>query len=383
MAKRRSRGRHTSRPQRWVLPAALALIAMVVLAVWLALGLGDEAGELLAGTEPATPTPAAPLAVETATPVPAEQTPSTEDTVTPTLESTPTVAPPPTPVPTVIIGEFGELPRPNMPQARPDLARLQPQYSLAISLEQVPTEAPVYRMLSRAWDRERVVAIAESLGIEGEVTESTGGFHIADGAQELYISGNQVQYQRLAASQQAATLPDDTTLIAAARDWLMTHDLVGEGLGAGTVSDRLEDTGLAIVVFQPAEPSPVLSAVPRATVTVSADGEIRQAFINWPAGFESSIYGLRDAELLWQDVLEGRGYLEVDVESLPPGNDPLPADVTITGVEIAYTDAGGESDRYLTPLVRFTGEATIAGVDGPVPMRVSVPAVGAQAAPRG
>jgi hypothetical protein len=383
MTSRRPRGRRTRAQQRWIVPAALAVLAMAVLAIWLALGLSDEAGGLLAGTEPATPTPASPLAIETATPAPSEQAPAAEETVTPAQESTPTPAATPTPAPPVVIGQFGELPRPNMPQARPDLARLQLQYTLGISLDQVPTEAPAYRMRPRSWDRESVAAIARSLGIEGEVTESGSAFHVVDEAHELYISGNQIQYQQIGAAQQGGELPDDATLIAAARDWLLANDLVGEGLGAGTVTDRLEDSGLAIVVFQPVEPSPILSALPRATVTVSADGEIRQAFINWPAGFEASTYSLRDAESLWEDVLQGRGYVEIELESLPSGTNPLPATVTITGVEIAYTDAGEEGDRYLTPLVRFTGEAMLEGIDSPVPIRVSVPAVAAQAAPRG
>ncbi len=377
-SRRRARGQ-----QRWVVPAALGLLAMGIFAGWLALGLRGEAGEGPAGTPTAAPIPSTELGIETVTPVVDERTPTVEESAASSPEAPSTPQTTPTPAAPLVIGQFGELPPPNMPQTRPDLARLQPHYTLALSLDLVPKEAPVYRAVPKTWDADRVRTIALALGIESEVTQSGDAFHVADSEQELYVAGDLIQYQRLATAQPGGELPEDALLIQTARDWLTSHQLVGEGLGEGTVTDRLEEAGLAIVVFQPAEPSPILAAVPRATVTVTADGAIQQAFINWPAAFESSIYSLRDAASLWQDVLRGRGYLEVAVEGMPPGTEPLPASVTVTGVEIVYTDAGNPGNRYLTPLVRFTGEATITGIDGTVPVRVSVPAVAAQAAPRG
>ncbi len=376
-SRRQARGR-----QRWVVPAALGLLAMGVFAGWLALGLRGEAGEAPAGPPTATPIPSTDLGIETVTPVVDERTPTPEESVTSSPGGPSTPEPKPTPAATLVIGQFGELPPPNMPQARPDLARLQPHYTLALRLDLVPKEAPVYRAVPRVWDADRVKAIALALGIESEVTQAGDAFHVADAEQELYVSGDQIQYQRLATAQPGGKLPDDVVLIETARDWLTSHQLISEGLGEGTVTDRLE-ADLAIVVFQPAEPSPILAAVPRATVAITADGAIQQAFINWPAAFESAIYSLRDAASLWQDVVRGRGYLEVELDGLPLGTEPLPASVTITGVEIVYTDAGNPGSRYLTPLVRFTGEAMITGINGTVPVRVSVPAVAAQAAPRG
>lgn len=384
MAHRSSRRGRARRRQRWVIPAAVALLAVVALVVWLATLIGSDGGRPLAGADAPTPTEPPPIAVETVTSEPGSgATPEPEPTVTTEPEPTPTPTAPPTVVPTVVIGEFGDLPPPNIPQARPDLARLRVQYDFALDLDEVPTEAPVYRLVPRTWDEAQVAELASALGIDAEVVASPTGFAVGDDERHLFVSGNQIQYELLAPPPPNGEMPDDETLVAAARDWLVSYGLVTEHLGDGAVSDRVEESGLAIVVFRPAEPRPILSAVPRATVAVHAGGTVVQAFISWPAGYETSIYSLRTAPALVQDVVQGRGYVDVPLDSLPAGSNPVPATVTIDGVEIVYTDAGSGERRYLTPLVRFTGRAVIEGVADPVPFSVSVPAVVAQELPRG
>jgi hypothetical protein len=270
-----------------------------------------------------------------------------------------------------------------MPQARPDLVRLQPQYRLAVDLDAVPVQAPVYHFVPRDWDAEQVELLARALGIEGKPTALGNGFSVASAGHQLVVSGDQIQYQRLGTSHPGGPLPVDEHLIARALEWLTAYDLVRTGIGSGRVMTRMEEAGLATVVFQPSEPTPILAAVPQASVTVGSDGTVWQASITWPARLDASVYGLRDPSSLWHDVIRGRAYLEIDGANLPPGTEPLTALITITGADVVYTDAGRPGDRYLTPLVRFTGEATIPGIDGTLPARITVPAVVAQAAPRG
>lgn len=179
------------------------------------------------------------------------------------------------------------------------------------------------------------------------------------------------------------TLRSDEELVAAAGRWLVQYGLVTTPLGVGRVHERLPEAGLAIVIFGPAEPNPVLSALPGATVTIASDGTIRQAFVAWPAALEPSTYSLRPAEALWQDVVSGRGTIDVDETIFTQASLPLRGTARIEGAELAWVDAGQGSTRYLTPVIRFRGTATFEGYAEPVEITVTVPAVAAQAAPRG
>lgn len=383
MARRRPVAHRSRGRQHLLPPTGLVLLATLLFASWLGVGLRGRDSDRLGLTVPSPTSPIAPSSSDTNISIPSRDIPMPRPGKQPTRESTPADLPSPTLVQTVLIGDFGELPAPNMPQGRPDLAQLRPHYALAFSLDAVPTQALVYRLVPRDWDIRQVELLADALGIEAEATQLGNGFHVADNRHQLYVSGDQIQFQRLETSPPGGTLPGDEQLIARARQWLREHELVGTKLGPGLVISRLEEAGLATVVFQPLEPTPILAAVPRASVVVASNGTIWQASINWPARFEPSIYGLRDPASLWQDVVQGRAYLEIDATMPPQADEPVAVAITLTGVDIVYTDAGRPGDRYLTPLVRFYGEAAIPGIDGTVAARTTVPAVIAQAVPRG
>ncbi|MDW8060378.1 MAG: hypothetical protein RMK01_09920 [Thermomicrobium sp.] len=389
-----------------VLFGILALVMMLALATWAIRGL------LRSSVVPASePTATAETgAIPIVTPTPRDGTPrptAPPDGTTPTLP--PTLTPSPTPPPPVVVGDFGELPAPNLPQTAFPPGQVQLAYEAAFDLATIPREAPVYRLVPPDWDEARVAELARDLGIEGSVERTgAGSLVVRSTAGQLIVTGFTVQYQAAepAASPSPTTsetvptptaansltpstaaetpsLPPDTVLIDAARSWLERHRLVTTPLGPGVVRERLPALGIAIVTFGPAEPTPVLSAVPGATLAVAFDGTVRQAFVAWPRAMESSPYSLRPPEALWQDVVSGRGTLEIDEETLARASLPLRGTARIAEAELAWVDAGQGTTRYLTPVVRFRGTATFAGLPEPVTVTVTVAAVAAQAAPRG
>ncbi len=315
---------------------------------------------------------------------------------TPTLEATPT----PTPPPPVVVGAFGELPAANLPQSPFPPGQVAVTFERAFDLAGIPREAPVYRLVPPQWNETRVGELARELGIEGAVERTgAGSFVVRSPAGQLIVTDFTVQYQAAEpaptpspAETEAETpeptpteqaLPPDSFFVQAARDWLERHRLVSTPLDAGRVRERIESRGVAIVTFGPAEPSPVLSAVPGATLAVARDGSVRQAFVSWPAAMESSTYSLRPVDALWQDVENNRGTLDIDESVFRQASLPLRGTARITQVELAWVDAGHGTERYLTPVVRFRGTATFEGYPEPVPVTVTVPAVAAQATPRG
>jgi hypothetical protein len=378
--------------------AALALIAMLLVAVWAIRGLWSTPQSEAPGAATTPPVESA-LPVVTAPPGSPSNLPLSP-VETPDTGATPTPAPTPTPPPPIVVGAFGELPVPNIPQPAypPNLLNL--TYELAIDLARLPQDAPVYRLVPRQWDETTVRALARSLGIDGTVERTAGGgFLVRSSRGQLIVNELTIQYQAELPSptpqptnSPAATpettpaetaLPDDAELRRIARDWLQSHQLVSTPIDEGQVRERLPDRGLAIVTFGPAEPTPVLSAFPGATVTVASDGTVRQAFVAWPAALEPSTYSLRPAQALWQDVQSGRATVEVDERLFERASLPLRGVARLTSAELAWVDAGQGSSRYLTPVVRFRGTATIEGYPEPVEVVVTVVAVAAQASPRG
>ncbi|MCX2727016.1 hypothetical protein OO015_05835 [Thermomicrobium sp. 4228-Ro] len=376
---------------------AVALVLMLALAAWAVRGLLRT--ESPPATSPVATSEAGTLPVVTPTTSPAEATatvPAEAGTPGPTATPTPT----PTPPAPVVVGAFGELPAPNLPQAAFPPGQLDLIFEPAFDLATLPSEAPVYRLVPPDWNEERVAELARELGIDGTLqSTATGSFVVRGPAGQLVVTGFTVQYQAAEPAvaptpvttpketpeptPEASSLLSDAIAIEAARSWLQRHQLVSTPLDAGTVRERIPEQGLVIVTFGPAEPSPVLSAVPGATLAVAADGSIRQAFVAWPASMESSTYSLRPADALWQDVVNRRGTVEIDESVLRQANLPLQGTAKITKAELAWVDAGQGMTRYLTPVVRFRGTATFAGYPEPVPVTVTVAAVAAQVAPRG
>lgn len=396
------RGSTTHRSSGPLVFGAIALLAMLLVAVWAIRGLiqSSESPTVPAGAT--TPLPTLPVGLATPAST-AERTPSVSEATPPSERPTPT--PSPTPPPPVVVGSFGELPAPNLPQPAFPPGQLTIDYEQAFDSAVIPTEAPVYRLVSQRWDEARVAALAQSLGIEGTVQRTASGFLVRGTTGQLVVSDLTVQYQRAEfpattatatatpgesvtptpqlAPTRAGESPTEADLLARARSWLLEHGLVSTPPDQGTIRERVGSDGLVIAAFGPTEPRPVLSAIPSATVALTTDGTVREAFVAWPAALEASSYSLRPASALWEDVVRGRGIVEVDESVFARARLPLQGTARMTTVELAWVDAGQGGERYLTPVVRFSGEATFEGLDQPVSIRVTVAAVAAQAAPRG
>lgn len=325
-------------------------------------------------------------ATAAATAVPSPKPTSTSQsaavkTPEPTSTAAPTAAPTTPSKPAT--GAFGELPPADIPTGNAAGRQMSLDYRLDMSLQQVPQNAAVYQLQPRTWTKDDVGALAKSLGLTGAVSDQGGAYRVSGGG-DLYVAGNFVQY--IAGAETAtpthAPLPDDAAAVQTARSWLLRHDLVGANLGAGQVVARDEQAGKVQVRIKPADPDSILSATPSATVTLGPGGQVQEADCRWPGDTQQASYGLRGADALWSDAKQGQGYLEVDPNALPAGN--LQGTATITGASIAYTIAGSPSGvQYLVPLVVFDGQATFQGAKAPVAIKVYVPAVSAQSAPRG
>lgn len=385
--KRSGMDRRSSASRGPLLLGVVALLAMLAVLAWAVRGLfGPGPAPVVSPTAPATELP---LPVVSPTPATGGESSSVPETPSPA----PTPSPTPTPPPPIVVGTFGELPAPNLPQVAFPSGQVQLEYDFLVDLSVIPSEAPVYRLIPREWDEARVTALAHSLGLEGGVVQPTagGGWLVRSPSGQLVVSDWTIQYQ---AAQTGTSTPEVTPatvtpqpstaqLLAWARDWLEQHGLVTTPLDEGTLLQPLDGSGVAVVRFGPAEPRPVLSAVPGALVALTSEGTIQQATVTWPARFEASAYSLRPAETIREAVLAGRGVLEFAETVLTQARLPLTGKARIIQVTLAWVDAGQGPNRYLTPVVRFTGEAEFEGLAEPVEIHITVPAVAAQAAPRG
>jgi hypothetical protein len=409
--------------KRYLLPGAgagaLVLVVIIVAALMASGGNDDEvAGEddgdsddiELAMDESASATATAQAEAEADDEL-AETTPTPEPTIvlTPTaepevdeeiaLEPTPTptpipIAEEPVPTPTPapqqpapeappVVGDFGELPPSDMPSGSPAEA-LNMSFNLDMSLQAIPGQATVYQMNRRQWSLSDVQGLASRLGIDAQVVDQGGGsFRAEGGSASIYISPTTIQYVRPSSGESAPALPGNDQLVQMARSWLVDNGLTGADVGSGQVLDRDEGSGRAFVLLKPVEPSEIISATPSAGVTVRGDGVVLEASINWPSSLSGSTYSLRSAENLWADATQGRGFIDIRAADLPANFQGAATTVTITSGGIAYTIAGSpQGSQYLVPVAVFTGTANVAGSGG-IPVRIYVPAVAAQAGPRG
>lgn len=278
-------------------------------------------------------------------------------------------------------GDFGRLPAADLPSG--GIGRdLVLNYELAISPEDVPTSAVVYHMLWEPHSAESAGALANSLGVHGEVTGSDGYFRIEGSDSTLVISGQSIQYVFHGMLPPTA-LDDDATLIESANSWLVSHGLVLNDLGPGTVVGRDELARRASVVFYSTDPDTLLSVYPSARLTMGPGATIIEAYVIWPTGYESSVYGLRTLNDLMGDLYDGRAFIEADLSGVP-GSGPVSGSMVITSVSLAYSTAGSQSvGQFLTPVVVFHGEATLADTGATIPVAIYVPGVYAQDMPRG
>lgn len=400
--------------RKYLLPGAgaAALLLVVVIIVALIASGGDDEDDsddtetALDASAIATETAEAESDVQTPTPEPTttdEGTPTPEVTVTETGEDTLTPTPTPTlvaaseaPLPTAtpvpqqpapesppLVGDFGELPPGDMPSGSPAEA-LNLQYNLNMSLQAIPSQAAVYQIQRRQWTLDSVQTLASRLGIEAGVVDQGGGSFRAEGESgSIYVNPTTIQYVR-PGSGAAPELPGNEALVQMARTWLTENGLTGADVGSGQVLDRDENTGRAFVLLKPVEPAEIISATPSAGVTVRGDGVVTEASINWPGSLSASTYGLRSAENLWADAIQGRGFVDINANNLPAGFQGASGTVTISNGGIAYTIAGNpQGNQYLVPVAVFSGTANIDGASEPVPVRIYVQAAAAQAVPRG
>ena len=87
-----------------------------------------------------------------------------------------------------------------------------------------------------------------------------------------------------------------------ASDWIYANGFISDDLDGGAIIGRDDDAGRAVVLFQPAAVSPVLSFTPNATVTIWSRGNGRRG--TNPLALRLHRFGLRP--LVWRHALEPR-----------------------------------------------------------------------------
>lgn len=319
-------------------------------------------GSPTAGTEATATAPVAVAATAPAvTAAAGEPTATTEAEVD---EATAAVAaptePPPTepsePEPTAVplIGDFGPLPPAQIVSG--GLSRgLSLDYVLDRASVSAPETGTVYKFVWPEYVADDVAAMAANLGIDGTVAASgSGSFRVSDAERSLSVRPHAIQYSNASAA--SATLADDATLIAAAEEWLASSGLVSTDVGGGRIIGRNDESDLAVVLVQPASPSPLLAAFPSASITVTGDGVVREANIQWPADYVASEYGLRSLSEVWNQVLAGRGAIEADLSDVP-GEGVVSATFTVESIGLAYSVGSGSAGEFLLPIMVFSGTA--------------------------
>ncbi|MDQ3548410.1 MAG: hypothetical protein M3439_06270 [Chloroflexota bacterium] len=279
------------------------------------------------------------------------------------------------------IGDFGTLPPAQIVSG--GLSRtLNLDYEIATSLSNLPSSAPVYLLEWPAWTEDDVATIAANLDLDGAIEGGPGNYQVFGSTSEIYFSGPTVQYV-YTGSLPELPLGDDASAIESARSWIYANGFISDDLDGGVVIGRDDDAGRAVVLFKPAQVSPVLSFVPSATVTVGPGGSVIESNIRWPANYIGSEYGLWSGDALWNKVLAGEASIEADLSAVG-GNGALSGTLTVYDISIAYSYAGTPgSDEFLVPLIVFSGEATLNETGDVVPVSVYVSAIAGQATPQG
>jgi hypothetical protein len=194
------------------------------------------------------------------------------------------------------IGDFGTLPPAQIVSG--GLTRsLSLDYELATSLGNAPSSAPVYLLEFPAWAESDVASIADNLGLDGAVEGGPGNFQVVGSTAEIYFSGPTIQYV-YTGSLPDLPLGDDANVIQAASDWIYANGFISGDLDGGVIIGRDDDAGRAVVLFRPADVSPVLSFVPSATVTIGPGGSVVEARIRWPSNYIGSEYGFWSGDTL-------------------------------------------------------------------------------------
>lgn len=248
----------------------------------------------------------------------------------------------------------------------------------------VPEEVPIFQVESLNYGEAEVAEVADTLGVDGEITEQGEGTYTVEGEGSIYTTPGLLQFVSAVDAPDEA-LPDDEAAIAYARDWLRISALMPADIGDGSIVARIEEPARLIVEFLPANPAPLLSSTPGITVTVGPAGTILESRISWATITEVETYRLRGVADAFT-VIEGRqSYLDVTlpIEQFPQAS-AITGTATYDEVSIAYTSSGtvGEA-QYLQPVYIFTGTLAPEGSDETFPISAYVPAIVTELQPVG
>ena len=258
-----------------------------------------------------------------------------------------------------------ELPAADLPSMNEQGHRFELSSTFEGNFNGVPNEAPVYKMELLTYTSEQFTTLAETLGVEGEVSDLGGGsFSVQSREGQLYLTQGRLQYIS-SAEVEDGDLQDDATAISTAREWLRERTLLPGDVGQGTVLTRSESPKRLIVGFQPIQPTPLISATPMVTVSMGPAGVVTEASHGWAKLTQDVVYQLRGADFAWSEVEGRRAWVDAKLptDQFEPGS-TIGGSVVYTQLSLAYTTSGipGES-QYLQPVYVFHGELTPDGTE--------------------
>lgn len=268
-------------------------------------------------------------------------------------------------------GDFGPLPPVQITSG--GLTRnLELTYALNADLAAVPSSGTVYQLSWAALDEDTAAAVVAAVLPDATLTEQGSGWHAEGSGGSISLQADSVQY--VGASPEPGDLPEDSSAISAANDWLLASGLVGNNVGDAFVIARDADFGRVVVQVKPAEPAPVLAFLPSATVTIGPGGAVVEANVRWPSDMTPAEYTLRDPNAVWNDVLAGRGSIEADLSQLS-NSGALSAEIGVNEVTLAWSYASGENGDFLVPVIAMHGTLTMLETGEQIPASIYLTAV--------
>ena len=270
-----------------------------------------------------------------------------------------------------------ELPAADLPSMNEQGHRFELSSTFEGSFDGVPTEAPVFKMELTSYSQEQFTELAETLGVEGEVSDLGGGsFSVQSREGQLYLTQGRLQYISSAAVEDG-DLQDDATAVSTAREWLRERTLLPGDVGEGTVLTRSETPKRIIVGFQPIQPTPLISASPMVSVSMGPGGVVTEASHGWAKITQDVVYQLRGADFAWSEVEGRRAWVDAQLptDTFQPGS-TIGGSVVYTQLSLAYTTSGipGEN-QYLQPVYVFHGELTPDGTESRFQVKAYVAAL--------
>ncbi len=239
-----------------------------------------------------------------------------------------------------------------------------------------PTEAPIYAMKQQTNNADQAKAIAGKLGVQGDLAEQGNDTYSMSGNGSLFVSPGLVQYVAPGQSPEGG-LSSDQEMIAAAREWLRSKELLPANVGDGAIQTKVESPAQAIVIFQPVTPTPLLSSTPGVTVTVGAKGTVLEASWRWADLTQADTYQLRPLDQAFAEISAQRSYLQATLpaDKFPDGS-TIKGKAVYSSVSLSYASSGVPGkQQYLQPVYIFKGKLTPDGADASYPVVSYVPAL--------